>query len=503
MNCKKQRGLRRIRLVLILLEVLLLGLTAVSGVFAFRKQPDVPEDVIPAWTAMAETEPMTEGVPTEAQPTVWEAPTEEPTQATIGEAPTEEPAQPTVWETSETAPPLTEPGKDGMEAHEDSPLPAETEPAGLQSLRSPGPRQGLPGRDEAHGEDIRPREETLPGRMNPEENPAEFRFPEEIMPADGNTEETAASRSEKLEAPNLPWKGIFFASLLLLAGNGGAILLLTDRIRKSEAGRQTLPARETLKMFPTTALTPKKSPSVGTLHRIGARQYQQDSMGHCAVMGGQGLLAVVADGMGGLSNGEKVSQQIVMEALAMGQKLRPGQENGALYRILSQITQDVNNALGADGLYKSGSTMVAVLVSGNRFHWISVGDSRIYLYREGYISQLNRDHDLLQEWMPEILEGRRSMEQALRDPNGRKVTSFIGMGQLKYVDGSRQSIDIQPGDRILLMTDGVYGSLPEGQMAEILKACPDVRRAAQEMDRRIQLLRSPGQDNYTAMILGF
>lgn len=475
MNCKKRKTLGRIRLVLVLLGVLLLGLTAVSGVFAFRSPPEAPEPSIPAGTTLPEMEPATEG-----------APTEQPTEA---------------WSLPETTPPMTA----SAENSETALLPEETgafsEEMGIpDAAQSPRAEETAPETmpDSTLLETLPPWDETVPC-----ENPREIIIEPPAVPALPEEAMEEVEEAQHMEREARLWKGIFFSALLLLAADMTAMILLTQKLREPETAQQVTPLREKTKMFPITVLTTKKTPAVGTLHRMGARQYQQDSMGHCAILDGRGLLAVVADGMGGLSDGEKVSQQIVMETLSLGQRLRSGQENGALYQILNQVNQDVNKALGPEGLYKSGSTMVAVLVSGNWFQWISVGDSRIYLYREGYVNQLSRDHDLLQQWMPEILEGRRSMEQALQDPNGRKVTSFIGMGQLKYVDGSRQSIAIQPGDRILLMTDGVYGSLPEEQMAEILRTHSDVRQAAQEMDRRIQLRRSPGQDNYTAMILGF
>lgn len=299
------------------------------------------------------------------------------------------------------------------------------------------------------------------------------------------------------------WGLIFWCALALLSVDLVALLFVNEKIRK--AGRATeapfsQPAPRTIL---TSSLPGRHTPSVATLHQPGRRQYQQDSLGHSTVLGGKGILAVVADGMGGLKDGDKVSQQIVLRTLELGAKLQPGQENGALYRILNQVNEDVNQTLTPEGLYKCGSTMIAVLVQDGRFQWISVGDSRIYLYRAGYVNRLNRDHDLLQEWIPEILNGQRTMEASLADPNARKLTSFIGMGRLRYVDGSVQPIDLLPGDRLVLMSDGVYGEVPEDQLSALLKQYPDVRQAAKALDQRVQASRNPHQDNYTALILGF
>ena len=243
--------------------------------------------------------------------------------------------------------------------------------------------------------------------------------------------------------------------------------------------------------------------SIGKIHDIGRRDYQQDSFGQTAVLRNTGILAVLADGMGGLSGGERVSQKIVMEALTFGSTLQANQVPTALPGMVAGINHAVNQMLGPKGLYTSGSTVVSALITGNALRWISVGDSRIYLYRDGQISQLSRDHDLLQDWMPDILEGKRSMAEALRDPNGRKLTSFIGMGELRHVDYNRTPIPLLPGDRVLLMSDGVYGTVSDAEMAAILRDCGSVQLAASHIGQRIMGAALPYQDNYTLIVLGY
>lgn len=243
--------------------------------------------------------------------------------------------------------------------------------------------------------------------------------------------------------------------------------------------------------------------SIGKIHDIGRRDYQQDSFGQTAVLRNTGILAVLADGMGGLSGGERVSQKIVMEALTFGSTLQANQVPTALPGMVAGINRAVNQMLGPKGLYTSGSTVVSALITGNALRWISVGDSRVYLYRDGQLSQLSRDHDLLQDWMPDILEGKRSMAEALRDPDGRKLTSFIGMGELRHVDYNRTPITLLPGDRVLLMSDGVYGTVSDAEMAAILHDCGNVQLAASRIGQRIMGAALPYQDNYTLIVLGY
>lgn len=261
------------------------------------------------------------------------------------------------------------------------------------------------------------------------------------------------------------------------------------------APRPQAPAAKPAAPAPSPYLT------VGKAHNIGRRSYQQDSFGFSRVMNDQGLLAVVADGMGGLQGGEKVSQEIVMQCLNSGNRMRPDNLSNALSDMVSSANTAVNQMLGPDGLYKSGSTLVSVLVKDRQLMWISVGDSRIYLYRAGTMTQLSQDHDLLQEWMPDIRAGRMRYEDAVANPDARKLTSFIGMGNLRYIDRCGSPLQLQPGDRVLLMSDGVYGTITDNDMAGILASYPDVQQAAAAMEQRIEQVNLSYQDNYTVLIV--
>ena len=314
--------------------------------------------------------------------------------------------------------------------------------------------------------------------------------------------ETAAPAPDITDPPEKPEKPVNLWLILTIVSDG---LLILDLIAIAVVQKKLKKLRKGPDVIPTTERIPWHAvpPEIGKVHGIGGRDYQQDSLGHTRVLNGSGILAIVADGMGGLSNGEQVSQQIVMDGLGYGAAMTGLSEGNPLLGMVGQINTNVNRMLGPEGIYKCGSTLIAVLVAQDQFHWVSVGDSRIYLYREGYVNQLNTDHDLFQQWMPEILAGTRSYVEAARNPDGRKLTSFIGMGELKYVDYSRQPIDLRQGDRLVLVTDGVYGTVPPEQLADILKANPEVSDAAKVLERRIRDARMPHQDNYTALILGF
>lgn len=351
-------------------------------------------------------------------------------------------------------------------------------------------------------------------------NPHTFTQPasEETAPsASEDTTPTVTSEPVALPRKSTPgFRLVMQIACFVFAAGACVDILLLAMLRKNvrdheRSGEQPMepPTPAEVHPVPITKETveetvcPIPGISLGKIHDIGRRDYQQDSFGQTAVLCNTGILAVLADGMGGLSGGERVSQKIVMEALTFGSTLQANQVPTALPGMVAGINRAVNQMLGPKGLYTSGSTVVSALITGNALRWISVGDSRVYLYRDGQLSQLSRDHDLLQDWMPDILEGKRSMAEALRDPNGRKLTSFIGMGELRHVDYNRTPIPLLPGDRVLLMSDGVYGTVSDAEIAAILRDCGSVQLAASHIGQRIMGAALPYQDNYTLIVLGY
>ena len=518
MTSDRLKSLVKLRLVLSVIALLLAGTMVFSGVMHLVTGGKAPVEELdqPASQETAATEP-------EEQVTVaTEAATEEQVEETESQE---------KLGTQEAGPKDAQSGQSG---ESDSPgnqgNTAVTEPS-VETVVPENTKPFNPPPENPNPENPAP-ENPAPENPNPE-NPNPENQPDvpdddkhansgkdgKSLSAEQQTLQKSLSDSGETRSKSFPWGILFWGSAGLLAADLMAILILSDRIKKEKEALRKAGAKAPAAPAPGVSAAPiprtqrirtvaarpaaPAVPTVGTIHQIGARDYQQDSLGHTQVLGEKGVLAVVADGMGGLSGGEKVSQRIVVNAMNMGSQLKAGQTNGVLWKMVNQINEDVNRLLGPEGLYKSGSTLVAVLACGGQFQWIAVGDSRIYLYRQGYANQLNQDHDQLQAWMADVLEGRRSLEEVLRHPDGRKLTSFIGMGQLKHIDGSLSPIALEAGDRLVLMTDGVYSVVNEERLAAVLKRFPDVNQAASAMDRMIREAKNPHQDNYTAIILGF
>lgn len=238
---------------------------------------------------------------------------------------------------------------------------------------------------------------------------------------------------------------------------------------------------------------------VGKLHDQGAREYQQDSFGVSdeKTFSATGLLAVVADGMGGLADGDRVSAALVETALD-GFMYSQGQ--GTPEQVLLTLTQwGVNRLLGPENYRKSGSTLVMGLIRGDLFSWISVGDSRICLYRNGQLLQLNREHDFKQKLILQAVNGEIPLQEVYTDKRSGGLISFLGMGQLEYIDLPVEPLRLLPGDKLVLMTDGVYNALKDSEIITALALDEDA--APEALHRAIQKKAFQDQDNYTAVIL--
>ncbi len=243
---------------------------------------------------------------------------------------------------------------------------------------------------------------------------------------------------------------------------------------------------------------------VGKVHDIGKRSSQQDSFGisECSQIDQKGVFAIVADGMGGLANGGEISAMVTLSMMSrFDSQTMQGPLQQELLQMLNSANDEVNQVLGTSGKGKSGSTVVAVLVQKDELYWIAVGDSHIYLYRNGALMQVNREHVYGVELDEQAGRGEISFSAAASDPQRKALTSFIGIGKLKKIDRNIRPLKLLEGDRVLLMSDGVFGTLSDGEIAEAMHAPAEM--SGEILDRMIRSKNLANQDNYTAIILEY
>ena len=241
---------------------------------------------------------------------------------------------------------------------------------------------------------------------------------------------------------------------------------------------------------------------VGNIQGVGGRERQEDSFAllHAADAGEiarRGLFAVVADGMGGLEDGKQISEGAVDTLLQLFQALN---DEGDIPRQLKEGICAVSDGLFQRFAGRSGTTVVAVRIFQDSLHWVSVGDSAIYLMRGGGVFQLNQEHTYLNHLYARELEQERiDKSRAEQDEDARRLTAFVGMPQLEQVDYSLRPLPLQAGDRILLCSDGISGVLSPPELMEAMALEPD--RGCSLLESMVLEKNLPEQDNYTGIII--
>jgi protein phosphatase len=147
-----------------------------------------------------------------------------------------------------------------------------------------------------------------------------------------------------------------------------------------------------------------------------------------------------------------------------------------------------------------GSTMIGAAFGPEGVQWVSVGDSPLYLYRRGEIALLNEDHSLAPELDRLAAAGRISEEQARSDPRRHMLRSAVTGEELELVDVSRKPLPLEPGDYVILASDGLQ-TLEAEEIVRIIDAFAQAgpQAVADALIREVDMLREEHQDNATVV----
>jgi protein phosphatase len=188
-------------------------------------------------------------------------------------------------------------------------------------------------------------------------------------------------------------------------------------------------------------------------------------------LAGKGALFVVADGVGGLSAGEVASRAAAEAFVAEYYSPRsPHQVEAALRQAAQAANLRVFNLAHGPNADWHGmqTTLTALALSGQNAYLTHVGDSRVYLLRDGGLTQLTSDHSEAAELLRLRLI---TPEQARDHPRRSVLTRTIGSHLLLRPDFSRSAV--RAGDRFLLCTDGLWGEVTPDELREALHGPPE------------------------------
>ncbi len=208
----------------------------------------------------------------------------------------------------------------------------------------------------------------------------------------------------------------------------------------------------------------------------------------------RGRLMVVADGMGGHEGGQ-VASGIAVEVVRRTWSMGNGDPSDLLIAAISNAQNAIlDYAREHPELAGMGTTCTAAAVVGDRLYYGHVGDSRLYLIREGAIRRLTRDQSLVQRLVD---RGVISEEEAADHPDRNVLVSALGMRGAVSVDVPETGISLETGDTLLLCTDGLHGLVADAELLDTVTRC-EPRQACVELVRLAK--ERGGPDNITLQI---
>ncbi len=243
-----------------------------------------------------------------------------------------------------------------------------------------------------------------------------------------------------------------------------------------------------------------------TAQNIGCRARQEDAVIAHVPQDGPGL-AVLSDGMGGHDDGDLASRILVSEMFGelfmATARRKPGKSpfRAALDSANARLRQHIGaGCISAD----TGGTLVSVAVDKDRLSWLSVGDSPLYLCRDGRLTRLNENHSMAAQLDLMVRNGAMEADMARNHPHRHCLTSAVTGRKIPHVDCPTDPLHLQPGDVILLASDGL-DVLPDAEILSLVsRNGPEGSAAvARALIAAVTNKQQPEQDNVSLVVMRF
>lgn len=213
------------------------------------------------------------------------------------------------------------------------------------------------------------------------------------------------------------------------------------------------------------------------------------------------VLVVLCDGMGGHAGGEVASSTAVKafrECFEADNTTDPQQR---LLSALEAANRSIGDKVRANAqLEGMGSTLIGAIKLPKKLVWVSVGDSHVYLFRNGKMAKLNADHSLFSELLIAVKKGEMTLDEARANPRRNALISAVMGRDIALID--QNQIGLREGDLIVFASDGL-DSLPNDRIEQLLRehygATPE--EVTEGLLAAVREARKPRQDNTTVVAL--
>lgn len=236
---------------------------------------------------------------------------------------------------------------------------------------------------------------------------------------------------------------------------------------------------------------------IGNGQTIGRREEQDDYFS--TATSSHGTIAVLADGISGLANGRLASTLAVTTFIREFTKL-DNPKHMSLYfsRAASLANSEILQALRGS---RGGTTLVAGVIVEDKLYWGAVGDSIITVFRNGEFIPINQK-DIYQSVLEaRFLSGEITKDEALEHPQKKQLINYLGYDNFQNIEIGREPFPLEQGDKVILCSDGVYDTLTEMELEQILFQKIAAHDAADQIIEAVESKQKANQDNATILIL--
>lgn len=239
----------------------------------------------------------------------------------------------------------------------------------------------------------------------------------------------------------------------------------------------------------------------------GSRETQDDYYGFrplsAATDGFDGLLLAIADGMGGYKGGGTASRIVVesfIEHFCSSRGTIPDRLLSSLRASRLSLLEEI--ARNDESFGRMGSTLVGVVWSPEGLYWVSVGDSGLYVFRDGSTRRINADHSMTPLLAERVARGEMTAEEAAQHPDRHALRSAIAARPMAEWELRDHPFELQSGDIVYAATDGLATLSPEVVTERLqTNARRSAAHIASELLIAVNELGKKKQDNTTVAVI--